>query len=196
MLGQYRRFIAEVDRLVTELAHRYGAQLRCRPGCHSCCRHDLSVFVVETASVQRAFLELPDPLRGRITRQAERVTERRAEGKQVDCPFLVRDCCAIYPLRPLICRTQGLPLLVTIDDGRQAVDFCPVNFSEPGEVGTLDLEHLLPLDLINLKLAAANLKYCRAAGIGFSQSGRRTSMSEIVLAQPGAMDYLQSGLIG
>jgi len=192
MLVQYRRLIAEVDCAALELVECYGPYLRCQPGCRSCCRHDLSVFEVESASVRRAFQELPDDLKRCITRQAERVSERRAEGKQVDCPFLVRCRCSIYPLRPIICRTQGLPLLLTTDEGEQAVDFCPINFSEPGEVGTLDPDHLLPLDQLNLKLAAANLGYCRAAGIKLSESGRRTSMSEIILSQPGAMEYLQS----
>ncbi len=165
MLAHYRGLLAEVDRIALELAARYGAHLECKPGCTSCCRHDLTVFSIEAASVRAAFLDLPSEVRSLVVAQAEEVQARKALGQRHHCPLLVHDCCSIYPMRPIICRTQGLPLLIKTEDGTDAVDFCPVNFSSPGAYGELDAHFLLPLDYINMKLAVANLGYCRSAGL-------------------------------
>ncbi len=95
--------------------------------------------------------------------------------------MLVDDACAIYPSRPLICRTQGLPLLIEAEDGEQEVVFCPLNFTAPDAVDDLDEEHLVPLDAINLKLALINLQSCREKGIESEASGQRVTMSDIIL---------------
>ncbi len=181
MLAQYRRLVKEVDQVVDKVKSRYGVHLECRPGCHSCCRHDLTVFEVEAASIRSGFKELPGAQRVHILNQAEAVHLRKAEGRPVVCPFLVQNCCSIYPLRPIICRTQGLPLLCTDEEGEDVVDFCPVNFSTPGAVAELDPEHLIRLDILNLKLVATNLAYCRRCGIPDAESGYRTPISDLIL---------------
>ncbi len=181
MLGHYAGLLTEVDRIALELAARYDAHLECRPGCTSCCRHDLTVFKIEAASVRAAFTALPRETQSRIVGQAEEVRARKALGQHHHCPLLVNDCCSIYPMRPVICRTQGLPLLIKTEDGTDAVDFCPVNFSSPGAYGELDPQYLLPLDYINMKLAVANLGFCGTLGIAPADSGSRKAMSDIVL---------------
>ena len=87
----------------------------------------------------------------------------------------------MYESRPLICRTQGLPLLFEADDGAQEIDFCPLNFTSDEAIAELADEHLVPLDLLNLKLAMANVSYCRAAGLSDEQSYQRIKMSEVIL---------------
>jgi hypothetical protein len=57
-----------------------------------------------------------------------------------------------------------LPLLYEADDGAQEIDFCPLNFESDAAIAQLQDEHLVPLDLLNLKLAMANVKYCQANG--------------------------------
>jgi uncharacterized protein len=181
MLAHYRGLLAEIDRIAEALAARYDAHLECRPGCNSCCRHDLTVFEVEAASVRAAFLSLPEETKSVIVGQAEEVQARKALGQWHNCPFLVKERCSIYALRPVICRTQGFPLLIKTEDGTDAVDFCPVNFSAPGAYGELDPQFLLPLDFINMKLALANIAYCGTIGIPQAESGMRKAMSDIVL---------------
>lgn len=95
--------------------------------------------------------------------------------------MLVNDRCSIYELRPLICRTQGLPLLLETEDGEAEVDFCPLNFTAENAVADLDEAHLVPLDELNLKLALVNLQYCREQGISDDASGQRVPMAEIIL---------------
>jgi Fe-S-cluster containining protein len=94
----------------------------------------------------------------------------------------VDDACAIYGARPLICRTQGLPLLFEAEDGEAEVDFCPLNFTAPDALADLDEEHLVPLEEINLSLVLVNQAYCREKGIEPARFGERVTMSELVLS--------------
>ncbi len=128
-----------------------------------------------------AIRALPDRLRERIRGQAEEVDRKEALGEPVSCPLLVDDRCAVYESRPLICRTQGLPLLFESEDATQEVDFCPLNFTSPDAVEDLDEDHLVPLDSINLKLAVVNLNYCIDTGIEKEKIGERVRVSDIVL---------------
>lgn len=124
---------------------------------------------------------LPEAVRAKLTQQAREALESEARGEAVACPMLVEDRCAIYQSRPLICRTQGLPLLVEAEDGGAEVDFCPLNFTGESAVDDLDEDHLVPLDNLNLKLALVNLRYCREQGIADDASGKRQPMAEIIL---------------
>jgi uncharacterized protein len=178
---QYQQLVGLTDRLAARLIARYGAHLACRAGCGGCCQHHLSVFPVEAAAIGKAVETLPPETQAIIRRQAAAVREREARGGPVACPLLVDDRCAVYESRPLICRTQGLPLLIEAADGVQEVDFCPLNFTAPGAVDALDEDHLVPLDALNLRLAAVNLTYCREVGIGDEASGGRVAMSDIIL---------------
>jgi Fe-S-cluster containining protein len=181
MATSYQQLIGEVDRLSAQLKARYGPHLLCRAGCSGCCHHHLSVFEVEAAAVRQAVRALPVETHKRVHQEARAVHEREARGEPVACPLLVDDRCAIYSARPLICRTQGLPLLIEAEDGSPEVDFCSLNFTAPGATDELDEDHLVPLDQLNLKLAMANLDHCRQAGIELSESGRRRAMSDLIL---------------
>jgi Fe-S-cluster containining protein len=139
------------------------------------------VFAVEAENIRQVVEKLPGDKRTRVERQAREVIEREADGDAVACPLLVDDVCSIYESRPLICRTQGLPLLIEADDGRPEIDYCPLNFTDDGARDDLDEDHLVPLDELNLRLAMVNLHYCRDRGIGDAQSGERVKIADIVL---------------
>jgi Fe-S-cluster containining protein len=86
----------QVDGLVASIADRLGDLLVCRRGCHSCCQDDLAVLEVEAVLIQRHA--------GELLASAE-------AGPSGGCAFLdSTGACRIYPWRPYICRTQGLPL--------------------------------------------------------------------------------------
>lgn len=177
----YAQLIRQIDALTNALAAHYAKHLACHAGCSGCCRHHLSVFPVEAAHVKAALAALPAEQRARIEQQARAVKEGEAQGQPVACPLLVDERCSIYAARPLICRTQGLPLLLAAEDGGQEVDFCPLNFTAPAAIDDLDEQQLVPLDEVNFKLALVNLNHCRARGIPAAQSGQRQRLSDIIL---------------
>jgi Fe-S-cluster containining protein len=178
-LGLYQQLIEGVDDLTSQLNERYQAHLQCGAGCSGCCHHHLSVFAVEAAVLTEAIQALPEVQQARIRQQAKDVQEREARGEHVACPLLVDNLCSVYESRPLICRTQGLPLLYEADDGAQEIDFCPLNFASDAAIAELADEHLVPLDLLNLKLAMANVSYCQANGN--DEPHLRIKMSEVIL---------------
>jgi len=142
------------------------------------------VFAVEAEEARAAIEAAPAPIRARVEEQAREVIKREARGEPVTCPLLVDDHCSIYESRPLICRTQGLPLLMEAEDGEREVDFCPLNFTGAGAIDDLDEDHLVPLDALNLRLALLNLEHCRETGLGDEASGERMKMADIILKSP------------
>lgn len=66
--------------------------------------------------------------------------------------LLVDHTCMVYPARPVICRTHGLPIYME-KEGRAQVDFCPENFKTVSE---LPREALLDIDHLNTLLIAVN----------------------------------------
>ena len=72
-------------------------------------------------------------------------------------------------------------MLMEAEDGEQEVDFCPLNFTEAGAVDDLDEDHLVPLDVLNLRLALVNLEHRRETGLGDEASGERVKMADIIL---------------
>lgn len=110
----------EVDREAVSLAARHSGRLRCGPGCAGCCLDGLTVLPVEAERIRRG---APEVLRER--------------------PFPVGGCaflgpsgrCRVYPFRPYVCRTQGLPLRWFEEDDREEVrerrDVCPLNLPGP-----------------------------------------------------------------
>lgn len=100
--------------------------LTCKRGCSACCEDGLRVFEVEAARIRRAFPQL--------------LAEGRP-GPEGACAFLDEGGgCRIYPARPYVCRTQGLPLMwweEAPDGWYQRRDICPLN--EP-PVDPLDLD--------------------------------------------------------
>jgi Fe-S-cluster containining protein len=77
------------------------------------------------------------------------------------CGFLDGDLCRIYPFRPIICRTHGLPI-VFLDDasGELAweVSFCELNFRGQGPLEFTE-DGLLNIEDINGELSRTNLAF-------------------------------------
>lgn len=129
----------------------YPQGMTCKNGCSRCCYVDLSVFTVEAQYIRDWFSGLESSKKTDIAElwKKEVRTQENFFGKTVEaCPFLKDESCTIYEARPVICRTQGLPLKFT-EDNEPAVDACPLNF----ENDELEFEDCLDLDRLNLILA-------------------------------------------
>ena len=118
-LQEYRLVIAKVDAKVAEVSAHQAAQLACNRGCHACCAPELTVAGVESAAIATFLRENPDVL---ATVQ-QLGTDTPWSGTR--CTFLdATGACAIYPVRPLVCRTQGLP--IALESGELTA--CKLNF--------------------------------------------------------------------
>lgn len=116
ILAEVMQLQAEVSKDAEDLAHRLGSFLVCRLGCDHCCQDDLAIFPVEAEVIHRHCQPLltsgqPHP-----------------SGK---CAFLDEGgACRIYPWRPYVCRTQGLPLRWLDDGDGEERGICHLNAEE------------------------------------------------------------------
>ncbi len=151
MLRAYYQLRQRLDRLVESIVARYPEQITCRPGCAACCVGGLTLCAVEAVALG----EKLGVDRDRVHLQAGQAP-LDADDR---CAFLDAGCrCGVHPSRPLICRTQGMPLLYP---DREGVVTCDLNFT------TLDPHSSAVVHMENLETAlfAVNLAYCRTAGL-------------------------------
>lgn len=128
-----------------KIHQKYASQMECKKGCSKCCQTDISVFEIESERIVEWFnLQSPDE-------QVRLKSLWKTPHQQSYCTFLYNDQCTIYEARPLICRTQGLPLFVASEN---VLDYCPLNFKEvdPKKDDWLNLERMNTL----LSFAASN----------------------------------------
>lgn len=154
-LANYHSLLAKVDDLCRGIEERLGEGIACHAGCSSCCLA-ISVFPVEAVAMIAAADRLPP---GQL-QQLKAHLGRWREGDQ-RCPLLKDDQCLLYEARPIICRTHGLPILLT-EGGERRIDICPKNCQG---VDHLPGEAVVDLERLNTLLAAVNALYLREFGI-------------------------------
>lgn len=168
--ANYRRLVESVDTLCARIVSAHGSHLACTRGCDGCCRH-ITVFPVEAYALARALGDLPEQLRSELRDRAARTPP------EAPCPLLREGICLLYPARPIICRTHGLPLLMETPDGVR-VDHCPHNFKG---VDSLPGSAVIQLERLNETLAAVNALFVQ--GLGTEETVRLT-IAEALLLSP------------
>jgi hypothetical protein len=143
----YRALLNKVDGFCRDAEMHYGGALVCRKGCDGCCRH-LSLFPVEAVAIRLALESADEAIAGTIRKNA---MDRLGDGDET-CPLIHEGSCLLYDVRPIICRTHGLPILAEIG-GETVVDHCPLNFTD----GTcVDRRHVIHLEHLNKTLSVVN----------------------------------------
>ena len=145
LLTNYYALRDRVDQKAAEVEQQLGDHMACKPGCDSCCRH-LEIFPVEAYALQLAAQHLSTSQRQAICDPAFKATDG-------PCPLLQGGLCALYEARPIICRTHGLPLMLTQEDGSTQLDYCPLNFEG---LETLPGDMILSVETVNQALAVIN----------------------------------------
>ncbi len=183
----YRQLLADIERFAAVLRQRFPTSITCRPGCTGCCQQHLTVLPIEAAALREYVARLDAPTQARLRRQAQAVREQ--ETAQVPavpagpcpalvpagpCPALVDGACAVYPARPVLCRTHGFPLLYLDEDDPTGgiLDVCPLNFTEDADAITH--RDVFDMTVVNTRLVAASL--------AFDSNGERQFMADIILA--------------
>jgi len=122
MMSFYEKIDAASEGVLRALAAN-GARLRCQKGCCACCLDDLCVTPAEARVIQD---NCADVL-------------QEAPHNVGACAFLdAEGACRIYPYRPYICRTHGLPLRwIDEDENGEDIeerDVCELNELELAEL--------------------------------------------------------------
>jgi len=161
----YHQLLAALDAEISRLWEIHAATLSCGPGCASCCL-SFSVLPLEAAILREALASLPPAGKTRLEHNLATGDER--------CPLLIDELCSIYATRPVICRTQGLPLAY-VDEEREAIEVsaCPLNF--PADYAFAP-ENLLFMDGFNARLSELNRAWCSKHGLA---PDRRIPLREI-----------------
>lgn len=167
-LEKVRLLHAEVDSLVANRADSLLRPLACRRGCFDCCIDGLKVFPVEAALITADCLDL-------LTNEEPHIPGR--------CAFLDdAGSCRIYPWRPYVCRTQGLPLRWLEEDPEGVLvelrDICPLNDEALQTVG-MRLEDLDPDQCWTLGGFESRLAGLQAALTGFVDEPPRVPLRSL-----------------
>ena len=161
-LADYQRLVAKVDQHSSRVTAAYSEVIACAVGCTGCCHRELSVFPVEAAAIRGWLGEASVPQVEVPRPEAHALAILELGPTPTPCVMLDGEgLCRIYPVRPMICRTHGLPLAVADDEGLYA-DVCPLSFDGGAGLADLGEDDFLVVDTLNAILAAVNAAYVAA----------------------------------
>lgn len=145
-MAQYEDLVEKVGAFGADVAARRAPDLACARGCDACCHVELTVSPTEARRVAAYLADLEG-----VDVARRRAIAARADVPSTRCVMLDADgACDVYPARPLVCRTQGLPLgypagvvpEATVRFRVRALEVvcCPLNFTaqEPAPADVLD----------------------------------------------------------
>lgn len=196
----YAALVAKVDAFHADVSRRRSGDLACRRGCDACCLVQLSVSAVEAAAIERQLEDVNETVRSRLLERWN-AAQGREGGATADAPprcIMLEDdgSCAVYAVRPLVCRTQGLALRypphtfpdeAVMGNGGDGSDivWCPLSFkNDPPqaqdvlEAGRLDeMLVLVNLDYVagDRQAAVQRISLDHLVGAWLKHQGRRIS---------------------
>ena len=180
-LERYGELVARVDAFFRRVEARHGGEMQCRAGCTGCCRAGLTVTGVEAAAVRAALAALQPAARERLrARAAAAQAGAPGEARPAGCVALEPDGrCAIYPARPLVCRSHGLPLRLGQQAGLPVIQACSLNFTGPGGPEAADADCVLDQETLSTVLLAIDLEHAGATG---RAAGERFDLLDLLAA--------------
>lgn len=173
VLSRHRELCDWCDSFFAAALRANRRDMQCGPGCATCCTLT-TVTPLEAHAVGLYLSEHPG--------QADAIRQcppgTRAGAPALDhemCPLLLHRQCAVYPARPIICRTHGLAVRYA---GTGPMHSCPMNFRER-DPETLDPSHVLDSDRVTENLMRLNLAFCRLTGRD-NDAGQRVLLSSVL----------------
>lgn len=145
---QYLALRDEIDQLSDNLHRKHTKHMKCKVGCDMCCM-DYRIFPLE-------FHFILEELR---TQKEKPILNKKASDET--CIFLRNHQCSIYHLRPVICRTHGLPLIFMNDSGDWELSACELNFRK-FDMDDFNEMNTFPQDTYNSKLFLLNKVFIQA----------------------------------
>ncbi|HPS12209.1 MAG TPA: YkgJ family cysteine cluster protein, partial [Prolixibacteraceae bacterium] len=136
----------EIDTICSSLHKKHNKYTSCDNGCDECCMN---------------FRLLPVEFYSILFSAKESNLKYLNNSEEEGCPFLIRHSCAIYPHRPIICRSHGLPILDMDQEGENwELSFCPLNFKN-NEDEYFTHSNCYHQDVFNSKLYMLNLEFIK-----------------------------------
>ncbi len=175
--AEYRAVLAKVDAKFADIQARHPQQFACRRGCHSCCLPGLTVAEVERAHIAEWLAVHPE----KVTELAALATANTHGGQR--CAFLdAQGACAIFEVRPLMCRVHGAPTRVALQaEATVQLDVCRLNFAGPAAP---ELKDLPAGDFVDQQLVST-LLYVVGKRFAGALAGRRTALELAAVRDPG-----------
>jgi len=165
----------KIDAFFERVRGRYPSALACRAGCDDCCKRRLSVTGVEADAIVEGLAAMGEA--------GERLAERARGSDGSVCAALGPDGrCGIYAVRPLVCRSHGLPIRFTPERavggrrGLPVIDACEKNF-QTHSLPSLDADCVLDQETLSVLLAAVDAANADALG---RPRGVRFELAELV----------------
>lgn len=147
---------------------KYRDEMKCGKGCSKCCVGGLTVFPTEAQYIADWVLGLSEPEQDELLKIWQNDVSRHVS-RSDRCSFLINDICTIYPVRPVLCRGQGLPMRVRATANQSEEDsenfelsLCELNFSDEAKIPAVS--DWLDLDRVNVLLSVAQ-KYAEKSSI-------------------------------
>ena len=147
LMDTYFSFREKVDDFASGVRAEYKDQIECREQCSQCCIGGLTTTLIEAVVIGKSA-----GLRREKIHELAGLDPIRKNG---NCAFLTsNELCHIYEHRPLICRTQGIPLSYPDTD---SFSCCSMNFTDVSPPP----ESALELSRMEAGLFVINMKYCK-----------------------------------
>jgi hypothetical protein len=147
-----------------KIFHYYSEYIRCRKGCAECCTLS-GVNALEATIISRFIRE-------------NKLSIPSASSDNHQCPLLQNKICTVYPARPIICRTHGLPVISSqLTDNK--IDYCPLNF-EDFSTESFKKGYIIDLDQVTENLVRLNLAFCILLG-NQELASQRFSLADIAI---------------
>ena len=157
ILDLYQEVCRHCDRHFQRACEKFAGQIRCVSGCHACC-------IIQSVTRLEAFV---------IEEYVRSHEVQTGSSGESECIFVDGNgLCAIYPARPIICRTHGLMLYNS--EEKTLSRTCEKNFKGLGVDETDSLRSVNAIDELNLaeNLARLNLAFLKLTGEDFTGTGR------------------------
>ncbi len=111
----------QIDNAVKTVAKKYPKEFKCKKGCSDCCNAAFDVSLAEAILLKKHFSRLGRKTRRNVLRKAEEAQKiwennmvtggiENISKIRIPCPLLSKDEeCLLYEVRPVNCRTYGVP---------------------------------------------------------------------------------------
>ena len=150
ILFNYQNLIYKIERECRRLEEYYHEHLICKPGCSQCCEVERSVLSIEAYIIEQQLKRF----------SGARIRKLRNQHRRDDhnCPMLWKNLCIIYPVRPIICRTHGLPIFYH-EAEITFVDYCRLNFTRLPDDYKFQDKYVLDMRPFNSELVSLDQQF-------------------------------------